>query len=196
MKRVLFIIGLLAFSLNVEAQIEHLSGPRVGFTYITDGTLLENLSDLPNIGEANPVIAQFGWQLETRFMDIGSTVGIVEFIGLVGGFEQGLFLPSISTMVGFRKSSGFEVAMGPNISLSGVSMVVGAGFNFKSGKLNFPVNIAYVPSITRIQEVGGYSEYYDDASGEWVTTFTPYEEVSRQTGHRISILIGFNSSKN
>lgn len=203
MKKVLLIIGLFALSFSAEAQIEHLSGPRIGFTYITPGSLIDNLSDLPNIGEANPVIAQFGWQLETRFMDAGTTAGIVEFIGLIGGFEQGLFLPSISTMVGFRKSSGFELAAGPNLSLSGVSMVIGAGFNFKSGNINFPVNIAYVPSISK-SEITQHSQdawvdYVYDADGNYTTVqhpAIPEISVNRDTGHRISIIVGFNSSKN
>ncbi|MBC8464090.1 MAG: hypothetical protein H8D62_00265 [Bacteroidetes bacterium] len=198
MKNVLLIIGLLAISMSSQAQIEKLSGPRVGFTYITPGLLIDNLSDLPNIGEANPVIAQFGWQLETRFMDEGNTAGIVEFIGMIGGFEQGLFLPSISTLVGFRKNTGFEMAVGPNLSLSGVGMVIGAGFNFKSGNLNFPVNIAFVPGVTKLHESGGdyIGETINPVTGYTEAQFTPYVEEFRNTGHRISIIVGFNSSRN
>lgn len=204
MKNVLLIIGLLAISMSSQAQIEKLSGPRVGFTYITPGLLIDNLSDLPNIGEANPMIAQFGWQLETRFMDEGNTAGIVEFIGMIGGFEQGLFLPSISTLVGFRKNTGFEMAVGPNLSLSGVGMVIGAGFNFKSGNLNFPVNIAFVPSISKskITQEGeeSWTEYEYDNNEILVDQIyhpgTPEIRSDMDTGHRISIIVGFNSSKN
>lgn len=203
MKKLALIIALFAFGFNAEAQIEHLSGPRVGFTYITPGSLIDNLSDLPNIGEANPVIAQFGWQLEARFMDAGTTAGIVEFIGMIGGFEQGLFLPSVSTLVGFRKSSGFELAMGPNLSLSGVGMVLGAGFNFKSGNLNFPVNIAYVPSISKSkitqEEEGSWTESEYDNEGNLISQAyhpgIPEIRSDVDTGHRISIIVGFNSSR-
>ena len=44
---------------------------------------------------------------------------------------------------------GIEFAVGPNLSLGGIAMVFGAGYNFKFGKLNVPVNIAYVPSMNK-----------------------------------------------
>ena len=94
-------------------------------------------------------IAQYGWQFESRFADGGDIVGIVEWIALVGGMEKGFFYQVISSLVGIRNGNGFEIAMGPNLSLSGVSMVFGCGYNFKVGKLNLPINIAYVPSMTR-----------------------------------------------
>lgn len=204
MKKIALTICILGLTIQANAQVEKLSGPRVGFTYITPGTLIDNLNELPNIDEANPVIAQFGWQLETKFMDEGNTSGIVEFVGLVGGFEQGLFLPSVSTLVGFRKNTGFEFALGPNLSLSGIGMVIGAGFNFKSGKINFPVNIAYVPSVSRSKitqyESYAWTEFEYDHEGNVINTiehpYLPEIRENRETGHRISIIIGFNASKN
>ena len=72
---------------------------------------------------------------------------------LIGGMENGLFLPSISSMVGARTSKGIEFAMGPNLSLGGIAMVFGAGYNFKSGSLNMPVNIGFVPGRKNTQEL-------------------------------------------
>ena len=64
-----------------------------------------------------------------------------------------MFLPSVSSMVGVRTAKGIEFAIGPNLSLGGIAMVIGAGggggYNFKFGKLNLPVNIAYVPSMNK-----------------------------------------------
>jgi len=208
-------IGLVIQSTN--AQVEKLSGPRFGFTYLTDGSLMYNLNDLPNVSKANPLIAQFGWQFERQFMNAGNTAGIVEFIPLIGGFEQGLFLPSFSTLVGIRKANGFELAVGPNLSLSGIGMVFGAGFNIKSGNINFPINIAFVPSVNKIvdfsnddydivwgQDEDGFDTYtYSGPStypnGESVIfnpNGLPVDEFNWKTGHRISIIIGFNTSNN
>ena len=46
-------ITLLIFAVSLviqttNAQVEKLSGPRFGFTYITDGSLMYNINDLPN----------------------------------------------------------------------------------------------------------------------------------------------------
>ena len=168
-------IGLVIQTTN--AQVEKLSGPRFGFTYLTDGSLMYNLNDLPNVSKVNPLIAQFGWQFERHFMNTGRTAGIVEFIPLIGGFEQGLFLPSFSTLVGIRNNNGFEFAIGPNISLSGIGMVLGTGFNIKSGDINFPIN------EDNLKNIINFKDY-------------PINEFNWKTGHRISIIIGFNASKN
>jgi hypothetical protein len=59
--------------------------------------------------------------------------------------EKGKFLPSESSLVGARTESGLEFAIGPNLSLGGIAMVLGMGMNFKSGELNMPINIVIVP---------------------------------------------------
>ena len=59
--------------------------------------------------------------------------------------EQGMFLPSVSSLVGVRAGSGFEFAVGPNLSVAGIGMVFSIGQNFTSGNLNLPVNLAFVP---------------------------------------------------
>lgn len=202
---------------QANAQVEKLAGPRFGFTYLTDGSLMYNLNDLPNVSNANPIIAQFGWQFERQFMNTGQTAGIVEFIPLIGGFEQGLFLPSFSTLVGIRNNNGFEFAIGPNVSLSGIGMVLGTGFNIKSGNINFPINIAYVPSVNKVLDFDEYVMNPDggiDENGSPTYTYSgpdyypngepvtfdpdgfPESEFNWKTGHRISIIIGFNASKN
>ena len=148
--------------LSAEAQIEKLAGPRVGVTMITPGSLasiirgdVSMFSDevrkewTGSTGKYGAAISQYGWQWESRFADGGNVTGIVEWIALVGGMEKGMFLPSVSSMVGLRTAKGIEFAVGPNLSLGGIAMVFGAGYNFKFGKLNVPVNIAYVPSMNK-----------------------------------------------
>ena len=82
-------------------------------------------------------------------------------------------------MVGARTASGFEFAMGPNLSLSGFGMVFGAGYNFKAGDLNLPVNIAFVPGVKRTIDRRDYQ-------------LGTERELQTTTGSRFSITLGFN----
>ena len=200
--------------LSAEAQIEKLAGPRVGVTMITPGSFssiirgdVSMFSDqvreewTGSTGKYGAAITQYGWQWESRFADGGNVTGIVEWIALVGGMEKGYFLPSVSSMVGLRTDKGLEFAVGPNLSLGGIAMVFGAGYNFKFGKLNVPINIAYVPSMNKT--------YNHDAEYEWVEEYdgngnyigggeietSPAYSVTHPTGARVSLMVGFNLSK-
>jgi hypothetical protein len=165
-------------------------------------------------GKYGAVMSQYGWQWETRFADGGEITGIVEWIALVGGMEKGMFLPSVSSMVGVRTAKGLEFAVGPNLSLGGIAVVIGAGYNFKFGKLNLPVNIAYVPSMNKTYNHDGedaeydYNDEYVDPDGIpnsgdefWdytetlVSPATPDYSITHPTGARVSIMVGFNLSK-
>ena len=214
MKRIFTAILLSITFLSAEAQIEKLAGPRVGVTMITSGSLASIIrGDIPffsddvskewtgSTGKYGAAISQYGWQWESRFADGGDITGVVEWIALVGGMEKGMFLPSASSMVGLRTAKGIEFAVGPNLSLGGIAMVFGAGYNFKFGKLNVPVNIAYVPSMNKT--------YNHDAEYEWVEEYdgngnyigggeietSPAYSVTHPTGARISVMVGFNLSK-
>jgi hypothetical protein len=97
--------------------------------------------------DAVPVVTQFGWQEEIRFFSVeeGPT-GLMELVGLIGGTEQGLFLPSLSWLAGVRMPDGSEFAVGPNLSISGSAYVIAAGITRQYGSLNFPMNISVVLS--------------------------------------------------
>ncbi len=122
----------------------NLSGPRFGVTYLTHDTY-RGLQDW--VGDINPMITQFGWQLETRFFTLPTgTVGLVEWVFLVGGMDQNLFLPSVSCLVGVRNARGMEFGFGPNLSIGGVAFAFAAGVTLRSNHVNFPINVAFVPS--------------------------------------------------
>ena len=143
----------LILVISAQAQVEKLAGPRVGLTYISEGATADFLREgFKDDGEGiygstgSAFTTQYGWQWETRFADGGGdVVGIVEWIALVAGMEQGKFLPSLTSVIGIRTSSGFEIGVGPNLSLAGVGMIMGIGKNFKSGDLNIPVNLVFSP---------------------------------------------------
>ena len=148
-------------------------------------------------------MSQYGWQWESRFADGGQVTGIVEWIALVGGMEKGMFLPSVSSMVGIRTAKGIEFAIGPNLSLGGIAMVIGAGYNFKFGKLNLPVNIAYVPNMNKKYdhdaEPAEYDHVWNEVTQDYdkilVSEATQAYSVTHPTGARISIMVGFNLGK-
>ena len=146
------------------------NGPRVGITVFGDGSIKDDLKRRQYQG----VVSQFGWQLETRlFTTPNETSGLVEWIFLIGGVEQGLFLPSASMMFGIRGRDGLEFGMGPNLSVGGVGMVFAVGGSIKSGKIVYPINLAVVPSVK--------NAIFSD-NGERVPT-----------GIRVSLLVGFNT---
>ena len=107
MKRIITIVLLSVSILSVDAQVDKLAGPRVGVTMVQAGSLASILrkdvslfSDdireewTGSTGKYGAVMSQYGWQWESRFLDGGDVVGLVEWIALVGGMEKGMFLPS------------------------------------------------------------------------------------------------------
>jgi hypothetical protein len=164
-------------------------GPRIGFTYLQAGTSRDRIAEAFNRGDITPWISQFGWQFETRIFTLADgSCGIVEFVPLIGGLEQGLFLPSLSSLVGFRSRSGVEFGVGPNLSLSGVGLVLAAGASFKVGNVTFPINIVFSPSITKTTLD---KEEYDFNTNTYITI----PGVKSSSGFRLSLVVGFNSRK-
>ena len=183
MKRILLTLALGSGLLTANAQIEKLAGPRLGFTFISAGPIADVLNegfdnDIEMNGSTGSAFTTlYGWQWESRFADGGGqVVGIVEWIVLVGGMEKGMFLPSASSIIGARMDNGLEFGVGPNLSLSGIGMVFGVGYNFNSGNLNLPINISVIP---------GRAMDGTNMDG------TNYEY---NTGTRIAVTLGFNMS--
>jgi hypothetical protein len=142
-------LPVLAQTETEEIQPINLSGPRLGMTYIGTGEFADKLDK--NYG-VSPFITQFGWQLETRFFTLPNGVcGIVEAIGLIGGLEQNVFLPSASALIGLRSARGFEFGVGPNLSLGGAALVIAGGITLQSHNINFPINFAVVPSTKGVR---------------------------------------------
>lgn len=126
-----------------QNNVKSLVGPRLGGTIIT-GKLADKLKD---DYDASPIITQFGWQFEWRFFTTQKNItGVVEVVPLIGGVEQNLFIPSVSSLVGIRTGKGFEFGIGPNVSVTGASIVFAIGTNFSTGEINWPINFAIVPS--------------------------------------------------
>ena len=120
-----------------------LDGPRVGFTVLSDGVVNKAREKGTNL---NPFLTQFGWQFETRLFRLPNGLsGLVEFVPLVGGLEQGKFIPSVSGLLGVRGGKGFEFGVGPNLTPLGANIVLAVGTSIQSNGVNFPINLAVVP---------------------------------------------------
>lgn len=139
-----------------------LNGPRVGVTFLNQPANIKadgfGLDSGVSVGQ---IVSQFGWQFEWKYFETdGGSAGLVEFIPLIGGLDQGLFIPSANVLVGFRTGDGWEIGCGPNVSLVGTGFVVAGGYTFKSGYMNFPVNLAIIPGkeTTRISLLVGWNK--------------------------------------
>ncbi len=128
----------------------NLEGPRVGVTFLSDG-VREKLQG-GSTRQVGPAITQFGWQKEKRFLSSpDGFTGVTEFVALVGGMEQGVFVPSFNWLVGVRTAEGVEFAAGPNLTPWGTGMAAAAGVTFKAGNLNIPLNFAAVRSRSGVR---------------------------------------------
>jgi len=97
-----------------------LNGPRMGFTMFT-GTTADLLRKPEHEGgfDASPVMFQFGYQIETQYLNSGNFQALFEFIPTITGLDQGLFIPSLTILNGIRSNkSGWEFAFGPTVSLT------------------------------------------------------------------------------
>ena len=98
-----------------EVSQLNLSGPRMGFTAFT-GNLSKIYADPKNVGgfDALPLMFQFGYQFEVKYLNQGDFQALFEFIPIITGLDQGKFIPSISILNGMRSNrTGWEFAFGP-----------------------------------------------------------------------------------
>ncbi len=162
-------------------------GPRIGLTTIGPGAF----SDVLNYDGNRTTYTQFGWQFETRmFTTKEGLSGMLEVVPMIGGMDMGTIIPSISGLIGLRTKNGIEFGLGPTLALyvsqntssSSLGVVIAAGMSIKSGKVNFPINLAFVPSISKKKDV------FNPTTGN-------YESKTYDTGFKLSLLIGFNYRK-
>lgn len=104
---------------NQDRTRVNLSGPRTGFTYYTGevGRILQKPKSEGGFG-SYPVMFQFGYQFEKQYLNEGNYQALFEFIPTISGFNQNVFIPSITLLNGFRDNkNGWEIAFGPTFAL-------------------------------------------------------------------------------
>ena len=129
----------------------NMSGPRFGLTLLSDGNVAAINDRLKE--NVRPLISQFGWQFEKQVYNGGGNglAILSEWIPVIGGMDQGLFLPSLNWLVGARSSSGTEFGIGPNITPLGVGLVIAGGVTVRSGGVNIPLNFAVASSKSGVR---------------------------------------------
>lgn len=177
---------------NPDEYQLNLSGPRMGYTFFT-GEGIDVIRAKKSEGgyDRNPAFFQMGYQFEKQYLNEGNVQALFEFIPMITGLDQGLFIPSMTILNGIRNNkNGLEFAVGPSVNISRELnkyvyedeyytrqelnekdptldandldteykadsrgsfrlksyIVLAAGYSFKSGKLNIPVNAYVVPS--------------------------------------------------
>ncbi len=118
------IVNNLVYSLSGPTTILNLSGPRMGAAYITEGEMNKRLQAPEEYGgyDGYPVMSQFGYQYEIQYLSAGNFQALVEFVFMISGLEQQMFIPSLTFMNGFRlNKKGWEVAFGPSISIGRIA---------------------------------------------------------------------------
>lgn len=104
---------------NPDKSTVNLSGPRSGFAYFSgkSGKILQSPRNQGGYG-SYPVLFQFGYQLEAQYLNEGNYQALFEFIPTITGFNQNVFIPSLTIMNGFRNNKyGWEIAFGPTFGL-------------------------------------------------------------------------------
>jgi len=127
------------------------SGPTLGFTFYNEKAVNATNKALVLDGEDKQVtriVTQFGWHFERIFFPKTEKEGVafvVEFIPLIGGVNHGLFLPSITGMIGMRTADGIEFGMGPTYDGFNTSVTYAGGKTFQYGNVHIPFDIAITP---------------------------------------------------
>jgi hypothetical protein len=97
----------------------NLAGPRMGATFFTgEPARILGAEKAQGGYGAFPVMFQFGYQFEQQYLASGQFQALFEFIPMVTGLDQGLFIPSFTIMNGIRANRlGFEFAFGPTFNI-------------------------------------------------------------------------------
>jgi hypothetical protein len=108
---------------NPQVDKLNCSGPRMGVTFVT-GTAADVLRAPKAKGgyDGYPVMFQFGYQWEQQYLNEGNFQALFEFVPLITGLEQGMFIPSFTMMNGIRNNkNGWEFAFGPTFTINKVA---------------------------------------------------------------------------
>jgi hypothetical protein len=148
---VALLVALAAPPLAAQAQPDavpvlearEISGPRLGFTYMTGPTAKQKLAD----NNLDPFMSLFGWHFEQIVRpQSGGPMFVIQEVVLVAGVDQGTAIPTGSLLFGIRFPGGLEFGMGPNLSPMGTALAVGIGKSFRYGGVTIPINLALVRS--------------------------------------------------
>lgn len=105
---------------NPQIDQLNLAGPRMGYTFLfgNNATYMRLPKDQGGY-DAFPAFFQMGYQFEKQYLNEGKYQALFEFIPMITGIDQGLFIPSFTVMNGLRNNiKGWEIGIGPSVSFS------------------------------------------------------------------------------
>lgn len=191
-------------SINNPYQLKLRSdGPRMGFT-VFEGALASRLRESQATGGfgAQPVMFQFGYQFEKQYLNEGNFQALFEFIPMVTGLDQGLFIPSLTLMNGLRNNkNGWEFAFGPTVSL--VSKARGfyapdnGNWTLANDSITVPAGVAVIDRLDSRGEVA-YQPGFVFAFGKTFKSGRLNIPVNgylipNKDGMRFGLSVGFNA---
>ena len=132
-----------------------------GFVIGENANILAATAAEGGFDQAIPLMSQFGYQFEKAYITTGNWQALAEFIPLVSGLESNRFVPNVTILNGLRNNnSGWELAFGPTIDVTrtlnskldsrgeysvSTALVFSVGKTIKSGEMNFPINVYFIP---------------------------------------------------
>lgn len=104
---------------NPNEERLNLSGPRMGFVVFSGKTAMHLNAPKSKGGyDVFPLMSQFGYQFEKQYLNSGNFQALFEFVPMITGLDQGLFIPSFTFMNGLRDNKyGWEFAFGPTLNV-------------------------------------------------------------------------------
>ncbi len=190
---------------NPNRNIVNLSGPRFGYTYSfgRDADILRAAEENGGF-DAFPAMFQFGYQFEKQYLNEGNFQALFEFIPMVTGIDQQMFIPSLTFLNGFRNNnSGWEIAIGPTIASS--TKLKGAEYNgkfYSESKLN-EMGVKNLTMENRLDSRGNFALTSalviavgkTIKSGKMNIPINFYSTIPTKEGFRVGISVGYNSKR-
>jgi hypothetical protein len=106
--------------INSDKDKLNLSGPRLGFTYFNgEAADIFSLPKYEGGYDVLPIMFMFGYQFEVQYLNSGNFQALFEFIPTLTGVDQGVLMPNLSILMGFRHNvRGWEFALGPTAGIT------------------------------------------------------------------------------
>lgn len=139
------------------------SGPRIGFMAAPGDAAISRRLRGHGLGN---VVSLFGWHFEHQVTPVlGGPQLVTEVTPLFGGVEYGKVVPSVTLSIGLRSRGGYEIGMGPSLTLGNadsggsVALAIAAGRSLDFGGVRIPLNLAVStnPKGTMVSVLAGYS---------------------------------------
>jgi hypothetical protein len=192
---------------NPEKTVLNMSGPRFGAVVLTgDAARVMRAGKQDGGFDGYPYMFQFGYQFEKQYLTQGNLQALFEFLPMVTGLDQGLFIPSFTILHGLRNSkNGFEFAFGPTVRFSKEvegyfdadnNWVRGSTWSGSPAANPYPIE-SRIDSRGQVKLEGGFvfAVGFTVKSGNLNIPLNTFVMPSKN-GVRIGASFGFNAKKN